>query len=150
MRADEDNDEDDDDDDGGTMSMNIHIDRSFIAKQSNLNLLYVPLPELPNSSIAPQAYVAKGLMKIIIDSGTTSHIHNEQSDFSFVDKDNTNNIIGFGDGSVSSSGCGTATVWTKSPGQKGAMNCITLNKAMFVPSSSVSLLSVLRFDKAGC
>ena len=149
-RADEDDDEDDDDDDGGTTSMNIHIDRSFIAKQSDSNLLYVPLPELSNPSIAPQAYIAKGLTKIIIDSGTTSHIHNERSDFSFVDKDDTNNIMGFGDGSVSSSGRGTATVWTKSPGRKGTVNRITLNKAMFVPSSSVSLLSVSRFDKAGC
>ena len=130
--------------------MNIHIDRSFIAKQSDSNLLYVPLPELSNPSIAPQAYIAKGLTKIIIDSGTTSHIHNERSDFSFVDKDDTNNIMGFGDGSVSSSGRGTATVWTKSPGRKGTVNRITLNKAMFVPSSSVSLLSVSRFDKAGC
>ena len=63
-RADEDNDEDNDDNDGGTMSMNIHIDRSFIAKQSNSNLLYVPLPELSNPLITPQAYIAKGLTKL--------------------------------------------------------------------------------------
>jgi hypothetical protein len=83
-------------------------------------------------------------------SGTTSHIHNEWSDFTFVNKDDMNNITGFGDGSVSSSGHGTAVVWTKSPEHKGTVNHIALQKAMFVPSSNVSLLSVSRFDKAGC
>ena len=130
--------------------MNIHINRSFIAKQSDSSLLYVSSPESLTSPITSQAYIAKEPTKIIIDSGTTSHIHNERSDFSFIDKDNTNNIMGFSDGSTSSSGCSTATVWTKSPGQKGTVNHITLNKAMFVPLSSVSLLLVSRFNKARC
>lgn len=90
-KVDDDNEEDDN---GSTTSMNIHIDRSFIAKQSNSSLLYVPPPELSTS----QAYLAKGPMPIIIDSSTTSHIHNERLDFTFLDKDDTNNIMGFGDG----------------------------------------------------
>jgi len=87
-KADED---DDDDDDGSTTSMNIHIDRSFITK-SDSNLLYVSPPEWSTSSSASQAYLAKGSAPIIIDSGTTSHIHNERLDFSSLDKDDTNNI----------------------------------------------------------
>jgi len=142
-------DDDDDDDDGSTTSMNIRIDRSFIAK-SDSGLFYVSPPEPSTSSSASQAYLAKGSAPIIIDSGTTSHIHNERSDFNSLDKDDVNNITGFGDGAISSSGCGTATLWTKSPGRKGSVNRITLNKAMFVPSSNISLLSVSRFDKAGC
>ena len=142
-------DDDDDDDDGSTTSMNIRIDRSFIAK-SDSGLLYVSPPEPSTSLSASQAYLAKGSAPIIIDSGTTSHIHNERSDFNSLDKDDVNNITGFGDGAISSSGRGTATLWTKSPGRKGSVNRITLNKAMFVPSSNVSLLSVSRFDKAGC
>ena len=97
-----------------------------------------------------QAYLAKKPSPIIIDSGTTSHIHNECSDFDFLDVDDTNNITGFGDRSIASSGRGTATFWTKPPGLKGTVDRIALTKTMFVPSSNVSLLSVSRFDKAGC
>ena len=130
--------------------MNIYIDRSFIASQSDLDLLYLPLTESPTSLNMSQAYLTKGPTPIIIDSSTTSHIHNKQLDFESLSKDNTNNITGFGDGSVSSSGHSTAIVWTKSPGCEGAVNCISLSKAMLVPSSNISLLSVSRFDKAGC
>jgi len=86
-------DDDDDDDDSSTTSMNIHIDRSFIAK-SDSDLLYVSPPETSTSSNASQAYIAKGPTPIIIDSGTTSHIHNEWSDFNSLDKDDINNITG--------------------------------------------------------
>ena len=97
-----------------------------------------------------QAYLTKRPNPIIIDSSTTSHIHNERSDFDFLDKDDTNNITGFGDGSIASSGRGTATFWTKATGQKGNVDRIALTKTMYVPSSNVSLLLVLRFNKAGC
>jgi hypothetical protein len=140
----------DEDDDSGTTSMTVRIDRSFVTKQSDSDLLYASPTESPTSSTTSQAYIAKGPPPIIIDSGTTSHIHNEQSDFTFVNEDNTNNITGFGDGSVSSSGRGTAVIWTKSPEHKGSVNRIALRKAMFVPLSNVSLLLVSRFDKAGC
>jgi len=48
--------------------MNIHIDRSFITKQSNSGLLYVSPPELLTS----QAYLAKGPVPIIIDIPSVS------------------------------------------------------------------------------
>ena len=82
-------DDDEEDDDRSTTSMNIHIDRSFVAKQSDSGLLYVSPPE---SLTRSQAYLAKGPTQIIINSGTTSHIHNKRSDFTFIDKDDTNNI----------------------------------------------------------
>jgi len=145
-----DDDDDDNGDEGGATSMNIHLDRSFIVRQSDSDLLYVSPSESSTSPTVSQAYFAKGPTPIIIDSGTTSHIHNKRSDFNFIDKDDTNDITGFGEGSVLSSGRGTATVWTKSPGHKGAVNRIALKKTMYVPSSNVSLLSVSRFDKAGC
>ena len=145
-----DDDDDDDEDDGSSTSMKIHIDRSFITKQSDSDLLYVSSTEPLTSTNGPHTYLVKGAAPIIIDSGTTSHIHNMRSDFTSLDKDDTNNITGFGDGSVSSSGRGTAIIWTKSSKRKGTVNRITLNKAMYVPSSNVSLLSVSRFDKAGC
>ena len=143
-------DDDEDDEDGGNSSMNVHIDRSFVASQSNSPLLYFVPTDSSNSMSASQAYLAKGRTPIIIDSGTTSHILTKRSDFDFLDKDDKSDITGFGDGSVSSSGRGTATIWTKSPELKGAVNRILLKKTMLVPSSNVSLPSVSRFDKAGC
>jgi len=143
-------DEDDDEDNASTTSMNVRIDRSFAIKQSDSDLFYVLPTESSTPSSMSQAYLAKGPTPIIIDSGTTSHIHNERSDFNFLDKDDTNSITGFGDGSISSAGRGSATVWIKSPGHENSVNRITLTKTMFVPSSNVSLLSVSRFDKAGC
>jgi len=149
-RANKVDDDDDNEDDASTTSMNVRIDRSFSVRKSDSALLYVSQSKTSTSSPTSHAYLAKGLKPIIIDSGTTSHIHNERSDFNFLDKDDTNSITGFGEGSVSSSGRGSATVWTKSPGHKSSVNRITLTKTMFVPSSNVSLLSVSRFDKAGC
>ena len=61
-----------------------------------------------------------------------------------------NNITSSGDGSISSSGCGTATLWVEPPEYKDFVNRIAFDKAMFVPSSDISLLSVWKFDKAGC
>jgi transposase InsO family protein len=142
--------EGDDDDDGGATSMNILIDRSFFATQSDSDLLYVSPSESSTSSMLSQAFIAEGSTPIIIDSGMTSHIHTERSDFDYLDKDDTNSITGFGNGSVSSSGRGTAVIWTKSPQRKDSVNRLSLTKALYVPSSNVSLLSVSKFDKAGC
>jgi len=143
-------DEDDSDNDDSTTSLKICVDRSFVTKQSDSDLLYFSSTNSSTSRTESQAYLAKRPTPIIINSGTTSHIHNERLDFDFLDKDNTNIITGFGDGSIASSGRGTATFWTKATGQKGTVNRIALMKMMYVPSSSVSLLSVSRFDKAGC
>jgi transposase InsO family protein len=145
-----DEEDEDDDEDSGTTSMKVRIDKSFVAfSQSNSSCLYSS-PETSTSSSASQAYLTKGSKPIIIDSGMTSHIHNQSSDFSSLDEGDTNNITGFGDGSISSSGRGTATLWIKSPGYKDSVNRIALDKAMFVPSSDISLLSFSKFDKAGC
>jgi hypothetical protein len=134
--------EGDDDDDGGATSMNILIDRSFFATQSDSDLLYVSPSESSTSSMSSQAFIAEGSTPIIIDSGTTSHIHTERSDFDYLDKDDTNSITGFWNGSVSSSGRGTAVIWTKSPQRKDSVNRLSLTKALYVPSSNVSLLSL--------
>ena len=142
--------DEDNEDEGSTTSLRIHLDRSFVTTQSDSDLLYFSPTDSSTSPTTSQAYIAKGPSQIIIDSGTTSHIHNVRSDFEFIDKDDMNTITGFGDSSVSSSGRGNATVWTKSSGGKNSINQITLKKTMFVPSSNVSLLSVSRFDKAGC
>ena len=142
--------DEDDEDEGSTTSLRIHLDRSFVATQSDSDLLYFSPTDSSTSPTTSQAYIAQGPSQIIIDSGTTSHIHNVRSDFEFIDKDDTNKITGFGDSSVSSSSRGNATVWTKSSGGKNSINRITLKKTMFVPSSNISLLSVSRFDKAGC
>ena len=128
-----DDDDDDEDDDSGTTSMTVRIDRSSVTKQSDSDLPYVSRTESPTPSTTSAKYITKGPSPIIIDSGTISHIHNEQSDFTFVNEDDVNNITGFGDGSVSSSGRGTAVVWTKSPEPRGTVNRIALRKAMFVP-----------------
>ena len=111
-------DDEDDEDKDSTTSMRIHLNRSFVTQKSNSDLLYFSPTNSSTSSTTSQAYIAKGPSQIIIDSGTTSHIHNVRSDFEFIDKDDTNTITGFGDASVSSSGRGNATVWTKSSGRK--------------------------------
>ena len=144
-----DDNDDNDDPDSGATSMNIHIDRSFLTQQSESDFFY-SLSDSPIPPTSSQAYLAKGPTPIIINSGTTSHIHTNRADFDSLDKGDTSNITGFGDGSVSSAGRGTAVIWAKSPGQKGSVNRIALRKALYVPSSNVSLLSVSKFDKAGC
>ena len=130
--------------------MKIRLDRTYTAKQSDSDLLYVSPTDSSTSSSKAQAYLAKRPTPVLIDSGTTSHIHNARSDFDFLDKDDTNNITGFGDGTISSSGRGTATYWSNATGPKGTVDRIALTKTMYVPSSNISLLSVSRFDKAGC
>ena len=96
-RANEVDDDNDDKDNGSSTSMKIHIDRSFIAKQSDSELLYVSSTELLTSVNAPHAYLTKGATPIIINSGTTSHIHNTWLDFDFLGMDDMNNITSFGD-----------------------------------------------------
>ena len=82
-------DDDENNEDDGNLSMNIHIDRSFIVKQSDSTFLYSAPADSSRSSSTPQAYLAKGQTPIIIDSGTTSHILTKRSDFNFLDKDDT-------------------------------------------------------------
>ena len=142
--------DDDDNEDDGVTSFKICFDRSFVARESDSDLLYVSSTDSSTSAPESQAYLAKKPSPIIIDSGTTSHIHNEHSDFDFLDADDMNNITGFGDRSIASSGRSTATFWMKPPGLKGTVDRIALTKMIFVPSSNVSLLSFSRFDKAGC
>ena len=133
--------DDEDDEDDSVTSFKIRFDRSFVARESDSDLLYVSSTHSSTSTPESQAYLAKKPSPIIIDSGTTSHIHNERSDFDFLDTDDMNNITSFGDGSIVSSGRGTATFWMKPPGLKGTVDCIALTKTMFVLSSNISLLS---------
>ena len=87
--------DEDDEDEGSTTSLRIHLDRSFVATQSDSDLLYFSPTDSSTSLTTSQAYIAKGPSRIIIDSGTTSHIHNVRSDFEFIDKDDTNTITDF-------------------------------------------------------
>src|SRR6266478_552626 len=80
-------DSDREDDSDTTSSMKIYIDRSFVAQQSDSDLLYLSSTASTSStsstfssssadsstSPTPQAYITKGPVPIIIDSGTTSH-----------------------------------------------------------------------------
>jgi hypothetical protein len=133
-------DDDDEDEDDTTTGMNINIDRSYLIQQSQYPLLYVSPPDSSTSSLLSQAYLAKGPTPIIIDSGTTSHIHTEHADFDFIDKDDTSNITGFGDGATSSSGRGTAVIWSKSLA-KAALASTALNSrklSTYPPRMSLS------------
>jgi hypothetical protein len=82
-------DDDYEDDNSSMTSMTVRIDRSFVTKQSDSDLLYVSPPESPTSSTTSQVYITKGPSPIIIDSHwgqgvvsrpSTSQIHCKEMD----------------------------------------------------------------------
>src|ERR1700677_1786113 len=94
---------------------------------------------------AYSARTAASSPTIIIDSGTTSHIHSNRRDFTSLNSSSSGSINGFGEGSRSIEGRGKAQLLAQLP-TSGCSN-LKLQSTCFVPHSTPTLLSVPRFDK---
>ena len=84
---------------------------------------------------------------VVIDSGTSSHVHSVRSDFAHVRKTKSN-IHGFGNGTTTVTGCGEAQLIACLPGR--ACTRLRLKDTCYTPKTSPSLVSVSRLDAANC
>jgi hypothetical protein len=85
---------------------------------------------------------------IIIDSGTTSHIHSNRADFTSLKSSSSGSINGFGNGSRTIKGRGEAQLFAQLP--TGSCSNLKLQSTCFVPDSTPTLISVPRLDAADC
>lgn len=105
-------------------------------------------PTLDISPDEDSALVARlAPIPIIVDSGTTSHIHPVRSDFSSLDTSDTSQISGI-NGKTLATGRGTFHLPAKRP--DGSKSRLKLRDALHAPDAHVTLLSVSRMDSAGC
>ena len=95
---------------------------------------------------AYSARTAASSPTIIIDSGTTSHIHSNRRDFTSLNSSSSGSINGFGEGSRSIEGCGEAQLLAQLP--TGGCSNLKLQSTCFMPHSTPTLLSVPCFDEA--
>lgn len=110
-----------------------------------------PTPSISTSSKAGDlAYSArtKSSPPIVIDSGTSSHIHSVRNDFKTFNPSSSGNISGFGNGNSSIAGRGEVHLHAKLP--KGGKSHLKLKRTCYVPNSTPTLLSVSRLDEAEC
>ncbi|OJT02422.1 Copia protein [Trametes pubescens] len=92
----------------------------------------------PRSSTAGQ---------VIIDSGTSSHVHSVKSDFVTI-RSTSSTIRGFGDGKTPVAGRGEAQLLARLPDH--GCTRLRLNNTCYAPDTSPSLISVSRLDNANC
>ncbi|KAJ3834358.1 hypothetical protein F5878DRAFT_645201, partial [Lentinula raphanica] len=85
---------------------------------------------------------------IIIDSGTTSHIHSVRSDFTFYHPAISQKVTGFGSGTMKIAGRGIAVFLARRRNKWPVR--LSLKDTAFVPDSSPTLISVSRLDEAKC
>src|ERR1700683_2614754 len=95
---------------------------------------------------AYSACTAASSPTIIIDSGTTSHIHSTRRDFTSLNSSSSGSINGFGEGSRSIEGHSEAQLLAQLP--TGGCSNLKLQSTCFVPHSTPMLLSVPHFDEA--
>src|ERR1700735_2106809 len=79
---------------------------------------------------AYSAHTSTNLPTIIIDSGTTSHIHSDCSDFSFLKSSSSGSINGFGEGSRTIEGCSKAQLHAQLP--TGGRSCLKLQGTCYM------------------
>ena len=97
---------------------------------------------------AYSARTAANSPAIIIDSGTTSHIHSDRADFKSLKSSSSGSINGFGDGSRTIQGRGEAQLYAQLP--TGGQSLLKLQSTCYVPNSTPTLISVPRLDEADC
>ena len=84
---------------------------------------------------------------IIIDSGTTSHIHSNRGDFKSFKSSSSGSINGFGEGSRKIEGRGEAQLLAQ---LRSGSSHLKLQNTCYVPNSAPTLISVPRLDEADC
>src|ERR1700677_2702616 len=97
---------------------------------------------------AHNTHTAATSLAIIIDSGTTSHIHSDYGNFSSLKSSSSGSINGFGEGSRTIEGRGEAQLHAQLP--TGGRSCLKLQSTCYVPNSTPSLISVPHLDDADC
>jgi hypothetical protein len=134
--------------------------QSFVVVNDDLHTLlnwadFGRLSEIESVDALPLAYTSSSgptscdpmsqLREIpfILDTGAMCHISSERSDFKTLHPTPSHPVKGIGNSCVYAVGMGTIEV-TIAGGHK-----VTLNNALFIPSSSVHLLSVLAFNRSG-
>src|ERR1700677_273164 len=95
---------------------------------------------------AYSARTATSSPTIIIDSGTTSHIHSNCRDFTSLNSSSSGSINGFGEGSRSIEGRNEAQLLAQLP--TGGCSNLKLQSTCFMPHSTPMLLTVPHFNKA--
>ena len=96
-----------------------------------------------------RARISSSTPTIILDSGTTSHIHSVRSDFvSYAPPSSTQAVSGFGDGTRKIEGRGEVQILSSLP--KGHSARLRLRDTCYVPNSHPTLISVPRLDEAQC
>ena len=107
-------------------------------------------PQGESSKTESNTYLASTTQRpvIIIDSGTSSHIHANKEDFNSYNKSSTGSINGFGNGRRTIQGRGEAHLLAQLP--SGGCSRLKLQNPCFVPNSSPTLVSVPRLDQADC
>lgn len=91
---------------------------------------------------------ANGPPPVIIDSGTSSHIHSIPSDFVTSNPNASGDIRGFGGGRRRIIARGEAHLHATHP--KGGTIHLRLKNTCLVPDSTSTLISVSRLDDSGC
>jgi Integrase core domain/GAG-pre-integrase domain len=85
---------------------------------------------------------------IIINSGTTSHIHSNRADFKSLKSSSSGLINGFGEGSRTIEGRGKALLLAQLP--TSGQSHLKLQSTCYVPNSTPTLISVPHLDNADC
>ncbi|KAL7282593.1 hypothetical protein ACG7TL_004064 [Trametes sanguinea] len=84
---------------------------------------------------------------VIIDSGTSSHVHSHRSDFISI-KPTSSCIRGFGEGKTTVAGRGEVQLLARLPDH--GCTRLRLLDTCYAPNTSPSLISVSRLDDANC
>ena len=144
-----------DDDDSGSADENSHFVRSEHAlytafspyDQRVLSLSHsTPDVHTTDSAFVTQSRLSKS-GTIVIDSGTSSHVHSVKSDFVAI-MPTSSRIRGFGDGKTIVAGRGEAQVLARLPDY--GCSRLRLRDTCYAPNTSPSLISVSRLDDANC
>jgi hypothetical protein len=104
-------------------------------------------PNIPKVR-AYSAHTATTSPTIIIDSGTTSHIHSNRADFTSPKSSSSRSINGFGDGSRTIEGRREAQPFAQLPTR--SCSNLKLQSTCFVPDSTPTLISIPCLDDADC
>ncbi|PIL28795.1 hypothetical protein GSI_08839 [Ganoderma sinense ZZ0214-1] len=156
--------QDDDDDTSGSADENSHFVRSETVLYTSLSQYTAREASSPRTMpVTDFAFVMRSPptsdfestsgsrthkpKTIVIDSGTSSHVHSRKSDFISV-KPTSSSIRGFGDGKTTVAGRGEAQVLASLPDY--GCTRLRLMDTCYTPNTSPSLISVSRLDDANC